>query len=267
MNIYDCFTFNDENEILEIRLNELDKYVDYFVIVESGETHRGKPKIKSISDSIITKFKSKIRYYYIDGFDKNYKPWQRENFQRNYIKHGLYDAKKEDIIIVSDVDEIPNLKKFNFKEVNNFVFGFLQAHTMYKFNLIREYDWVGSKLCNFRKLKSPQWLRDLKTHKKYSRLRIDKYFSSTYDFDFKLVNNGGWHFGWIKNTKELIKKLESFAHAELDIESIKNEDFIDNCISNKINFFNTDQKLIHDKNLDLPSFIQENKHKYKNFLC
>ena len=267
MNIYDCFTFNDENEVLEIRLNELDKYVDYFVIVEAGETHRGKRKKKCISDSIITKFKSKIRYYFIDCFDKNYKPWQRENFQRNYIKNGLYDAKKEDIVIVSDADELPNLKQLNFKEVKNTVIGFLQTHTMYKYNLIREHNWLGSKLCSFKKLKSPQWLRDLKMHKKYNRFRIDKYFSSTYDFNFKLIMNGGWHFGWIKNAKEIKKKLESFAHAELDIESIKNEEFIENCIEKKINFFNTDQKLIHDKNLNLPSFIQENKYKYKDFLC
>ena len=267
MNIYDCFIFNDENEVLEIRLNELDKYVDYFVIVESGENHRGVRKKKNISESLISKFKSKIRYYYIDSFEKNFRPWQRENFQRNYINNGLYDAKKEDIIIVSDADEIPNLKKFNFEKVNNFVFGFLQVHTMYKFNLIREFNWVGSKLCSFKKLKSPQWLRDLKTHKKYNRLRIDKYFSSTYDFNFKLIENGGWHFGWLKNSHGIMKKLESFAHAELDRTSIKNNEFIEKCISDKINFLNTDQKLIHDKNLNLPSFIQENKNRYKDFLC
>mgnify|MGYP001162258588 CR=1 FL=1 len=266
MNIYDCFTFNDENEILEIRLNELDKYVDYFVIVESGETHRGKKKNKKISDSIIKKFKSKVRYFYIKGFDENLSPWQRENFQRNYIKNGLHDANEEDIVIISDADEIPNLKKFDFKKVENFIFGFLQVHTMYKFNLIREFNWVGSKLCKFKKLKSPQWLRNLKTHKKYNRLRIDKYFSSTYDFNFKLVENGGWHFGWIKNSDEIIKKIESFAHAEFDNSAIKDSKFINKCILNNINFLNTNQKLIHDGNLDLPSFILENKKKYKNFL-
>ena len=143
MNIYDCFTFFDENEILEIRLNELNKYVDYFVIVEAGQSHRGVKKNKNINEDIINKFKSKVRYYYIDSFDKNLSPWQRENFQRNYLNAGLHDAKKDDIIIVSDADEIPNLKNFNFEEVNNFVFAFQQIHTMYKFNLIREPDWVG----------------------------------------------------------------------------------------------------------------------------
>ena len=87
------------------------------------------------------------------------------------------------------------MDKFNntvrFEKVNNFVFAFQQIHTMYKFNLIRERDWVGSKLCSFKKLKSPQWLRNLKTHKKYSKFRIDKYFSSTYEFNFKVINEGG----------------------------------------------------------------------------
>ena len=267
MNIYDCFTFFDENEILEIRLNELNKYVDYFVIVEAGQNHRGIKKNKNINEDIINKFKSKVRYYYIDSFDKNLSPWQRENFQRNYINIGLHDAKKDDVVIVSDADEIPNLKNFNFESVNNFVFAFQQIHTMYKFNLIRERDWIGSKLCSYKKLKSPQWLRNLKTHKKYNRLRIDKYFSSTYEFNFKNINEGGWHFGWIKKSNEIVKKLESFAHAEYDKDSIKNNDFIERCILNEINFLNTNQKLIKDKDINLPSFITENKNKFIDFLC
>ena len=143
----------------------------------------------------------------------------------------------------------------------------LGIHTMYKFNLIRERDWLGSKLCSFKKLKSPQWLRNLKTHKKYNRLRIDKYFSSTYEFNFKNINEGGWHFGWIKKSSEIVKKLESFAHAEYDKDSIKNKDFIERCILNEINFLNTNQKLIKDKNINLPSFVTENKNKFIDFLC
>ena len=85
MKIFDCFTFNDENELLEIRLNELNKYVDFFVIIEFGETHQGTKKSKNIDKRIINKFRDKIRYFFFDRFDENLGAWQKESFQRNKI--------------------------------------------------------------------------------------------------------------------------------------------------------------------------------------
>ena len=83
----------------------------------------------------------------------------------------------------------------------------------------------------------------------------------------KIVEKGGWHFGWIKKSNEIVKKLESFAHAEYDKDSIKSNDFIERCILNEINFLNTNQKLTKDKNINLPTFITENKNKFIEFLC
>ena len=267
MKIYDCLTFNDENEILEVRLNELSKYVDYFIIIESGETHQGTSKKTKIRNDLIEKFKSKVRYYFINNFDKKFGPWQRESYQRDYIKKGLFDAKESDIIIVSDVDEIPNLKNFNFNNVKDTVFAFKQIHTMYKFNLIRTHDWLGSKLCSYKILKSPQWLRSLKVHKKYNFFRIDKYFANDYYSKFKIIENGGWHFGWLKNASEIITKLESYAHFEHNNLNIKNYEYINDCIKKNISFLNNSEFLKLENDLDkFPRYIKENSNRFKEYI-
>ncbi len=267
MKIFDCFTYFDESELLEIRLNELNKFVDYFVIIESGETHQGGKKTKNINNNLLKKFGKKIRYYYIKKFKKNQSSWTNENYQRNCISKGLYDAKNEDIIIISDIDEIPNLKNINFKKIKNTIFAFRQLHSMYKFNLLRKDKWLGTKLCSFNKLISPQWLRSLKVHKKYSKIRIDKIFSKSYVSNFKIIENGGWHFGWLKKSKLIKKKLESYAHSEHNTKELKNIKSIDFCIKNKINFFDYNEKLFIKKNIFyLPEYIRKNKKKFKKFI-
>ena len=175
MKVYDCFSFNDENHILEIRLNELNNYVDYFIIVEFGENHQGKPKTKNISEKLLNKFQDKIRYYFVENFGKVNDPHGRDQYQRNYVKKGLFDAESEDIVIISDIDEIPNLVNFDLGSIKNNIIAFSQAHSMYKLNLILNQKWIGSKLCKYKKLKSPQWLRSLRVNKKYNfSLQWDK---------------------------------------------------------------------------------------------
>ena len=118
-NVYDCFTFFNEMDILEIRLNELDEVVDYFVIVESTRTFqkKEKPLYLNLDDERIIKFKDKIIHIVVDEFPNFFtywrvpKTWDYENHQRNAIARGLKNVSPDDIIIVSDVDEIPSAKK------------------------------------------------------------------------------------------------------------------------------------------------------------
>ena len=266
MKIFDCFTFNDENSILEIRLNEMSENVDFFVIVEFGENHQGKKKGKKIDQHILKKFENKIRYFYIEKFNENMSPWERENYQRNYIKKGLYDADKNDIIIISDLDEIPNLTKINLKNLDDCIYAFKQINIMYKFNLVRDFNWIGSKLCKFKRLKSPQWLRSLKVHKRYSYLRVDKFFSKTYTHNFQIIENGGWHFSWIRNISEIVDKLNSFAHLEFNNDKFKNYEYIEKCMKNNINFLDTEEKLDRIDVKLLPDYLVHNKEKFKSFI-
>ncbi len=267
MKIYDCFVFNDENHVLEIRLNELNKHVDYFVIIEFGENHQGGKKGKLINEDILKKFNKKIRYFYFEKFNKDFSAWDRENFQRNQIKHGILDASPEDIIIISDVDEIPILDSIDLSKIGDWVYAFSQLHSIYKLNLYRQEKWwIGTKLCLKKNLKSPQWLRTLKVNKKYHPLRIDKLFSNTYYKNFKIINNGGWHLAWLKKPNQIIKKINSFAHTELK-EKFKKESFIKKCIDNKKVFFNETEKLSFvEKNIFLPNYISKNIQKYSEWI-
>ena len=267
MKIFDCFTFNDENHILDIRLNELNEYVDFFIIVEFGQNHQGLNKGKKINEKLLDKFKKKIKYFYFDKFEPNLSAWERENFQRNQINKGLDDAKNEDIVIISDVDEIPNLKEIDFSKIDKHVYAFSQVHSMYKLNLIRNEKWVGTKLCKKEILKSPQWLRSLKVHKKYSFLRFDKYFSKTYYNKFKLIKNGGWHIAWLRKPEEVINKVNAYAHTEHNIPKFNDKNYIQECIKKNISFIDNDDKLSLKKELNfLPKYIINNIDQFKEWI-
>ena len=135
MKIYDCFMYFDEDLVLELRLNTLNKYIDYFVIVESSFTHKGEERKLKFEINKYEKFKDKIIYIKHDSCPKNIEiinnndseyeksskyilnAAKRENEQRNYIEKGLFKAKPEDLIIISDIDEIPNLENINFLKI------------------------------------------------------------------------------------------------------------------------------------------------------
>ena len=264
MKIFDCFIFNDENHILDIRLNELDKYVDFFIIIEFGQNHQGENKGKKIDEKILDKFKKKIKYFYVEKFNPNLNSWERESFQRNCINKGLKESNDDDIIIISDIDEIPNLKIINFLKINKYVYAFSQIHTMYKLNLIRNKKWIGTKLCKKKIFVSPQWLRSLKVKKKYNILKLDKYFSKTYYNKFQIIENGGWHFGWLKKPEEIIQKIKAYAHTEHNIPKYKNKDYIEKCIGENVSFLDPDDKLFLNNELNfLPKYILDNIDQFK----
>ena len=145
MKVLDCFIFNDELEILDIRLNILNSYVDKFIIVESTINHQGNYKKKHFNINLFKKFEKKIKYITIEEIPKNFSAWQRENYQRNYISKGLEEFSPEDIAIVSDADEIPNLKNIDFTKLNNNYYTFEQDHFHYKLNLKKKQNGMALK--------------------------------------------------------------------------------------------------------------------------
>ena len=170
MKIFDCFMYFDEEVVLNVRLNTLDKFVDYFVIVESKFTHKGDERELKFNLNKFEKFKDKIIYLVSSQLPSEIEPintednnheiarkslWNaifRENYQRNYIEKGLVEAKEDDIILISDVDEIPNLKNVNFKTINKKIILFKQDMFYYKFNLhLPNLIWTGTKGCKKKK--------------------------------------------------------------------------------------------------------------------
>ncbi len=185
----------DEEVVLDLRLNVLDKYVDYFVIVESNFTHRGEKRSLKFNHKKFEKFKNKIIYLIYDEEPKKIaivnesdskkeksikyilNAALRENGQRDHIIKGLEKADENDFILISDVDEIPNLSNIDFKNIKEKILMFQQEMFYYKFDLkLPDIVWSGTKACRKKYLLSPQWLRNIKD-RKYSLFRLDIIFS------------------------------------------------------------------------------------------
>jgi len=255
----------DEDIVLDVRLNVLDKYVDKFVIIESEFNHKGEKRNPLFDINKFIKFKDKIEYILVgtmpneieiinekDSKNEIYRKsifnaWKRENYQRNQIKKGLVSASNEDWVIISDLDEIPNLEKINIKEIKEDLIFFKQDMMYYKFNLkLKDYEWVGSKACKMKNLISPQWIRDIKG-KKYNWWRIDTFFSKRKYKNIFFVKDGGWHFSYLKNPKNIEKKLKSYLHhIDYDLNPV-GEKGIEEMINNKRAIYNikADQKNIN----------------------
>jgi len=295
MKIFDCFMYFDEDLVLDLRLNILDKFVDYFVIIESKFTHRGDKRDLKFNPNKFKKFENKIIYLTyceeppdIEIVNKKdseavkstkyiLNAGKRENTQRNYIDLALKNASKEDVVMISDVDEIPDLLDLNFNKINEKIILFRQDMFYYKFNLkIPNFKWTGTKACRKKDLINPQWLRDVKD-RKYPFYRFDTFFSKKKYMDIKFIEKGGWHFSNIKTAAEIEHKLKSYLHhREFDLEPLTTDE-IKKIMENKQAIYNLNvdkrqnkigsgSKLIKFEFDDLPEYIKKNKENYKNWL-
>ena len=230
MAIYDCFQYFNEDHIVDLRLNILDQYVDYFVISESNRTHQGEEKKINFDIKKFSKFKDKISYIVVDkeppdinkvtNSDTEKKKEEklilngmaRDNFQRENLQRGLINAEDNDFILVSDLDEIPKLNNVKLSGFKDKIILFEQDMFYYKFNLIyKNFKWFGTKGVKKKLFISPQWLRNIK-NKVYQWWRVDTLFSKKKYSNISIIKNGGWHFTCIKTPEELEKKMLNFAH-------------------------------------------------------
>ena len=297
MKIFDCFMYFDEETVLELRLNILNKYIDYFVIVESSFTHKGDKRDLKFNHQKFKKFKDKLIYITYDEEpseiaknqvnekdDNAIKSWKyienailRENGQRNQILKGLELAKDDDMILISDVDEIPNLDNLDLSKIREKIILFKQDMFYYRFNLkLPNLEWTGTKGCMKKFLISPQWLRNIKD-RKYPFYRLDTFFSNTKYTDIKIIFNGGWHFSNLKTAPEIEFKLKSYLHhREFDEnplsvkeinELIENKQAIyDLKVDKRVNKIGDGSKLEKYPTDKLPKFLQDNLNDYKEWI-
>ena len=295
MKIFDCFMYFDEEQVLDLRLNILHKDVDYFVIVESTYNHKGEKRRLLFNKKKFLKFKDKIIYLIYDKTPesvwpvneedtdelKNHKyimnPLYRENAQRNFISEGLKIANKDDLILVSDVDEIPKLESLDLTKIKNEIILFKQDMFYYKYNLnLPDFKWSGTKGVRKKKLISPQWLRNIKD-KKYPFFRVDTFFSDKKYTNIKIVSDGGWHFSNIKTPELIEHKLRSYLHhREFDQKSLtvdeinslvkKKQAIYDLRVDKTVNKVGNGLILTNFDLKKLPSYIKNNLEKYKDWL-
>jgi len=296
--IYDCFTFFNELELLNIRLEELSPHVDYFIIAEADKTHSGKKKefIFLKNKNLFKKWDKKIIYLPINMPSLNILDkflikmektriyplarwitinfglgrWHLENFQRKAIINGLKNAKEEDFILISDLDEIPSSNKI--KETlkiikNGQIIKFRQQMFYYFLNGKSKETWTGTKMCTYHTLKkrlhnNPQFLRILP----FKDRIIQKMFPKKRNISF--INNGGWHFSYLGGVENIKIKRDALAHTEVSTKKFNKDYKIEEDIKKDI--FRTKDKEIKlnyvkiDKTF--PRSIYRHKNKYAHLI-
>ncbi|MDB9752354.1 hypothetical protein OAA95_00685 [Pelagibacteraceae bacterium] len=270
MRIIDCFNYFDEDMMLELRLSTLFDYVDKFVICEATLDHAGNEKQLNFDMKKFKKYEKKINYIVVNdlpkvvkSFKKNWHPAHaRDQFQRNALVRGLSDCDLDDIIMISDLDEIPNPEKISdFKKEDKYAC-FVQGNFLFKLNLLNtsEPKWFGTRVCRKKDLKSPQWLREIKSRK----IPFYKFYKPKFD---KFILNGGWHFSSVKTAEGIYKKLHSFSEQQFNNKKFKDMDIIKNKIEQKKDLFDRgyDFKVLK-VDQTFPKFIYENQDKFKDFI-
>ena len=297
MKIFDCLMFYDEKILLDIRLNILNEFVDYFVIVESKYFHNGLERKLRFNIDDYPKFKDKIIYIIHENispklqnidqkddeetktFKLNFNAHIRENDQRNYIIKGLKNADDNDFILISDVDEIPKLENLNLRNIKNKIVMFEQNIFYYKLNrYLPNFTWYGTKACKKKDLITPQWLRNIKNNE-YSFLRFDTFFSKKKYIDKFYIKSGGWHFSNLKNAVDIESKLKSYLHhidykyEELGLDKIdyliKNNKTIYDMFGDKSSkkFGDEKRKTLEKYDINkLPKHIKNNLKKYEDWI-
>ena len=265
MAIYDCFQYFNEDHIVDLRLNILDEYVDYFVISESTKTHQGENKKINFDINKFYKFKHKIKFIIADYKEKinftNHTGGESpiEQHQRNSLIKGLKNASSEDLIILSDSDEIPDLTKLSEINIKKKYIAFRQKMFMYKLNLqnLNESNWIGSKITKFKYLKSMQEFRNMK-FKNYPVWRLDKLNQQ--------IINGGWHFSFLQTPDQILNKIKSFSHGEFNQKSLNTKTIEKKILENE-DIFGRGNKLekIYIDN-SYPKYIIKNKDKLSDWI-
>lgn len=283
----------DEDMILDIRLNTLNQYVDKFIICEAKFNHRGEKKNLIFDINKFKKFKNKIEYIILDHQPKNLKTINhkdsteiknsklldnsliRENYQRNFCMESLKKFSQDDLVIINDLDEIPNLENFRYRKK---ITVFKQKLFYYKLNLLYpDYIWMGSKICKIKHLKSPQNIRNIKS-KKYPLWRLDIIFSSKKFNNIDFINNGGWHFTNVKTAEKIDFKMRNFLHhleyekSGLNINKLKkliekkSIMYNHNADKKDSNKWSNSRTLKTIETSQLPSYIGNNLQKFKEWM-
>ena len=285
----------NEDLLLDLRLNQLNPFIDKFVIVESKYTHSGDEKKFNFNLDNFSKFKDKIIYIQLEHKPSNLININQndeigivkskqienalilENYQRNFISQGLKKFDDDDFILLSDVDEIPNFEGVNFKKFRNKIVLFKQYFFHYKLNLyLKNFYFFGTKGCSKKNLQSPQWLRNVK-NKKYPIYRLDILFSDKKYNNVHIVHNGGWHFTNVMSEEKIIYKLKSYLHHADFPENLLNKETFQELIKQKKimydhsvdksgdRFSNRKELSIFENNL-LPEYLQKNLKKFQDWL-
>jgi beta-1,4-mannosyl-glycoprotein beta-1,4-N-acetylglucosaminyltransferase len=254
MKIYDCFPFFNELELLEFRMEILDKHVDYFVIQEATTTFSGNKKPLHFHENrhLFKKWEHKIIHGVFDQDDEGWDHWDRDKLHKNAMAGLLTDCDNDDIILTSDVDEIPN---FDERPIESFrtdpteLYHMMQNMYYYYMNCLKETGWFGTKVCSYKMFKEYNFdgLRNMKT----------KGIQVPY---------GGWHFTFLGGPERVKHKIESWGHQEFNNDFIKAN--VEENMKNGRDIFYRPGSTFNKVEIDesYPLYLRDNLDKYKEFI-
>jgi beta-1,4-mannosyl-glycoprotein beta-1,4-N-acetylglucosaminyltransferase len=276
--IYDCFSFFNEEMLLQLRLDTLWDYVDYFVISEASYTHKGHPRDTIFDLKKFKKYESKIRYCRLDA--KPIGPndfWKNENFIRNNIVRGLTGARPGDLILISDLDEIPNPSKIFSYDPRCLRGDFLQSYYSYYLNNLWVQDanvdnhsdvvWKGTKITTFEHF-THFFSSNATNVRHYKSNGIFRSLKRTW-FNKRHVQNieeGGWHFTWVLSLDDIINKMNSTAHIFED-PKYKDKSYLEKIINANRDFQDPNKRYVAKKiDSSFPEPLRRNTEKYSEFI-
>ena len=257
MKKYDCFIFNHEVELLEIRFNILNDYVDNFIITEGDITFSGLPKESHYlkNKDKFKKWEHKIIHNQIKLPDLN-GPWDREIHSRNSVL-DLNIFEDDDLIIMSDGDEIPNPEVIEHSSewiTSDTHFTFEQSCYAYWFNNLYSNEWYGTRAATYKYMKN-------KT--------VDDVREGTEDeskITGSTITNGGWHFTYLGDEEHIRQKINSFCDRHFDVPEVT--DNISKNLSEGNDVLNRSHIRYQRVNLDdsFPKYILDNQKKYSHLI-
>lgn len=277
ISVYDCFTFFNELDLLELRLHELNDVVDYFVLVEATRTHsnKDKPLFFDENKDRFKKFLPKIVHIVVDDFPSNPRDrWVLENFQRNAITRGLVNCNPNDSIIISDIDEIVNSSAIIKYKNRPGIKVFRQKMYYYYFNCQAVgITWKPAKMICYKNLKSPQWLRvypaplNNPSRGMVKRANLMHKIRRIIGLDSH-IKDGGWHFSYLGGIDRIINKINSFAHEEYDNDLFTDESALLSAIKKGEDIFGRDDMKFDFVPLDesFPEYLIDNKEKFSHMI-
>jgi hypothetical protein len=281
--IYDTFTFFNEIELLELRLHELADVVDKFVLVEATRTHANQPKPLHYAENKarFSAFHDKIMHIVVDDMPDSSDAWVLERHQRNCIVRALDRCRPDDLILVSDADEIArasavqeasdrvraarwrgaNVVRGAFRSrpattwfrkrvrrINPFIWRFEQDFYCYFLNCVLHSGphWCGTRMLQFRDFTTADEAR-------YS--------------GYHTVKNGGWHFSYMGGVERIQQKLTSFCHREMDTPEYTDPNRIAARIASGQDLFDrSDQYTFVELDERFPRYVLENRDKFAGWI-
>lgn len=267
--IYDCFTFYNELDLLELRLTELYDHVDHFVLVEANTTYTSIPKPFYFEENKqrYAKFLDKIIHVKVEDMPNDPDAWVNDRFQRDQIARGIVDADPASLIMVSDLDEIIRPAAIDFmRHSSQSLFALRMTLHNFKFNYMRvnpnHYDiWaMAGKRTFFDEIK-PDAFRQMRF----------QFVDAPYQFSnagCEVIEHGGWHFGYMGDSNWLLNKAQSFAHQEVNnpefLAQIDPEESIKAGTSWDRN--SNDKYAVVELDNYFPNALINNREKYQKFI-